>query len=572
VWKRGWRSLPRRFSSLVQTLDSLQNSHLRFDRQSRSCRAAGAKRWRSRTLAAIDALMDMYRNGKGLFSVAFMLTKRKVARAAQYILAAAIAVWLAMGGFARADDDVAKEAELLPPAPLHEQVLSLPGDRKRPVMLQVTYFTPDGPGPFPLAIVNHGASSNGRPEAMQRYRLTFAADYFLSRGYAVALPMMRGFAGSPGPAVRRGCDVAALGLLNGRDIAAVIDALAERPEIDASRIVVSGQSMGGWNTLAFGLVGHAGVKGLVNFSGGVREGDCAKQDASLIAAAASLGRSPLPSIWFYGDNDKVFPHATWQAMYDHYIKAGGRAELVAYGSFMDDAHQMLSHPESLPIWAPRLDGFLARVGLPSEERFPAYLPIPIPPPTHYAAVADEAAVPYLNEAGRNNYRQFLTRRFLRAFVVTPKGETVAADGGFDAIARALGLCRRATSNCQLYAVDDQVVWNKTEAPIFHAAVASGATATLNFSFSVNRDCSSKGLAKVWITEAPQHGATSVEPKTDFPKFPAASPFAPCNSNKTPGIAVEYTPASNYAGPDALTFEEIDAEHVHRIFRIALTVK
>jgi dienelactone hydrolase len=505
-------------------------------------------------------------------SVASKLTKRAIARTAQYALAAAMAVGLAMGGFARANDDVANEADRLPPAPLHEQVLNLPGDPKRPVMLQVTYFTPDGPGPFPLAIVNHGASPNGRPEAMQRYRLTFAADYFLSRGYAVALPMMRGFAGSPGPAVRRGCDVAALGLLNGRDIAGVIEALVERPEIDANRIVVSGQSMGGWNTLAFGLVGHAGVKGLVNFSGGVREGDCAKQDASLIAAAATLGRSPLPSIWFYGDNDKLFPRATWQAMYDHYTRAGGRAELVAYGAFMDDAHQMLSHPESLPIWAPRLDSFLARVGLPSEERFPAYLPIPIPAPTHYAAFDDAAAVPYLNDAGRNNYRQFLTRRFLRAFVVTPKGDAVASDGGFDAIARALELCRRRTSDCQLYAVDDEVVWNKTEAPLFHVAVASGATSTLNFSFAVNQDCSPKSLAKVWIGEAPQHGVTNVEPKSDFPKYPAASPFAACNRIKTPGIAVEYTPATGYAGPDSLTFEEIDAEHAHRIFRIALTVR
>jgi dienelactone hydrolase len=483
-----------------------------------------------------------------------------------------MAVWLAVGGFARADDDVANEAKLLPPAPLHEQVLSLPGDRGRPVMLQVTYFTPDGPGPFPLAIVNHGASPNGRPEAMPRYRTTFAAYYFLSRGYAVALPMMRGFAGSPGPAVRRGCDVSALGLANARDIAAVIDALAARPEIDASRIVVSGQSMGGWNTLAFGLVGHTGVKGLVNFAGGVREGDCAKQDASLIAAAASLGRSPLPSIWFYGDNDKVFPRGTWQAMYERYTSAGGRAELVAYGSFMDDSHQMLSHTEGLSIWEPRLDGFLARVGLPSEERFPAYLPTPIPPPTHYAASDDVAAVPYLNDAGRNNYRQFLTRRFLRAFVVTPKGITAAADGGFDAIARALELCRGVTSDCQLYAVDDHVVWSTAEAPLSHMAIASGAATRLLFSFAVNRDCSSKGIPKVWIAVAPQHGSTSVEPKSDFPKYPAASPFSACNSVKTPGIAVEYTPASGYVGPDSLVFEEIDTEHVHRVLRIALTIR
>jgi hypothetical protein len=54
---------------------------------------------------------------------------------------------------------------------MHEQVLHLSGDPDRPVDLIVTLYQPDGDGPFPLAVLNHG--SNGKrekPAAMARYR------------------------------------------------------------------------------------------------------------------------------------------------------------------------------------------------------------------------------------------------------------------------------------------------------------------------------------------------------------------------------------------------------------------
>jgi dienelactone hydrolase len=276
----------------------------------------------------------------------FMTNKLKTGR--RRVVLVSMLLVLAVIGAPRAATGAEGDATLLPPAPLHERVLSLPGDPTRPVMLQVTLFMPDGPGPFPLAVMNHGAAGSTHPQTEPRYRTTFSAYYFLSRGYAVALPMMPGFAGSGGRVEHHGCDVVATGTANARDIAAVIDGLSAQPDVDASRIVVAGQSFGGWNTLAFGTLDHAGVKGLANFAGGMRESDCATQDASLVASSAYLGaHTRLPSIWFYGDNDKMFPAETWGAMHARYTSAGGRAELVAYGSFMDDAHQLLSHAESL---------------------------------------------------------------------------------------------------------------------------------------------------------------------------------------------------------------------------------
>ena len=57
---------------------------------------------------------------------------------------------------AKAGDE--SDALKAPEAPLNESVLSVPGDPERPVTLQVTVYTPSGPGPFPLAVMNHGST------------------------------------------------------------------------------------------------------------------------------------------------------------------------------------------------------------------------------------------------------------------------------------------------------------------------------------------------------------------------------------------------------------------------------
>ena len=135
-----------------------------------------------------------------------------------------------------------------PTAPVHEQVLHIPGDPARPVELEATLLMPNGAGPFPLAVMNHGANGKVRPSLAPRYRTTFSAYFFLSRGHAVILPMMRGYAGSGGHISSAGCDFARVGRENSRDIQAVIDYASRLPSTDSSRVVIAGQSFGGWNT------------------------------------------------------------------------------------------------------------------------------------------------------------------------------------------------------------------------------------------------------------------------------------------------------------------------------------
>src|SRR5215469_16294798 len=117
----------------------------------------------------------------------------------------------------RADPADPKELD----SQINERVLAVPIGGDDPAILEVTYFKPPGPGPFPLAVLNHG-KGDVEPKQEARYRSPYLAHYFVSRGYAVALPMLRGYAGSGGISWTRGCDPAREALLQAEDIHSMI--------------------------------------------------------------------------------------------------------------------------------------------------------------------------------------------------------------------------------------------------------------------------------------------------------------------------------------------------------------
>ena len=70
----------------------------------------------------------------------------------------------------------------------------------RASMMRVTLFRPPGAGPFPLVIVNHGSTQNEMQRAA--YRLPdypALTQWFVTRGYAVAVPQRPGHGETGGP-------------------------------------------------------------------------------------------------------------------------------------------------------------------------------------------------------------------------------------------------------------------------------------------------------------------------------------------------------------------------------------
>jgi dienelactone hydrolase len=276
--------------------------------------------------------------------------------------------------------------------------------------------------------------------------------------------MRQGFSKSGGNFMA-GCNIESNGRGQADDVKAVLDYVTAQPWADKHNMVMLGQSYGGWTTLAFGPHHYPGVKALVNFAGGLRQPACSAWEGGLVQGAAKYAReTSLPSLWFYGDNDSYFSTATFNAMFDHYTAAGGRARLVAFGKFGTDAHSMFSSRAGAPIWQPEVTKLLASVGLPSEP-VPAYASmgmaglVPMPVKTTFAMLEDDSRLPYVKESGRHGYKAYLSKVVPRAFAIGADGAWSWAEEGEDPIKRALDSCKRQSkAECRLYSVDDAVVW------------------------------------------------------------------------------------------------------------------
>ena len=202
-------------------------------------------------------------------------------------------------------------AQQLLQATLDEKVVMGPARSGNTMIeMETTIFKPPGNGPFPLIIVNHGKEP-GDPHRQKRDRFLVVSSEFVKRGYAVVVPMRKGFSKSTGTYVENGCNMTDNGQLQANDLEGALEYFSQQPWVDKNRILVAGQSYGGLATIAFGTRNFPGVRGLINFSGGLRaDGGTCPWQAELVTAFATYGaNSTLPSRWFYGQNDIYFNHA-----------------------------------------------------------------------------------------------------------------------------------------------------------------------------------------------------------------------------------------------------------------------
>ncbi|WP_229451980.1 dienelactone hydrolase family protein [Massilia niastensis] len=355
---------------------------------------------------------------------------------------------------------VAIQQELQLDYRMNERIVQVPAGSQGQAMLETTVFQPNGSGPFPLIIINHGKDS-GRPSLQQRDRFYHMATAFVKRGYAVMVPMRQGFANSTGRYRDHGCDMTANGYSQAEDIRATLAYAHQQSWIDKEHIVVAGQSYGGLATIALGTQDLPGVRGLINFAGGLRDdSDRCAWRSQLVSAFAEYGtRNKLPSLWMYGQNDSLFGPELAQRMHAAFEQAGGRARLVEFAPFKRDAHGMLASRDGEKVWLADTEKFLNEIGMPTRVLFEVPAP-PSPAKTGYAKVDDVDAVPFLSENGKRAYGDYLTKMTPRAFAVSPSGAWTWAEEGEDPGGRALATCTaKSTEPCTLYSVDDYVVWN-----------------------------------------------------------------------------------------------------------------
>jgi dienelactone hydrolase len=277
--------------------------------------------------------------------------------------------------------------------------------------------------------------------------------------------MRQGFADSGGNYVNTGCNIEANGKAQALDVVVTLSALARRPDIDISHTVVIGQSHGGLTTMAVGALKLQQVVGLINFAGGLRVDSCPQWRTELENAMRGYGADTrVPSLWFYGDNDEFFSVDTWQEMFKGYTAEGGPARMVAFGKFRDNSHAMFGSSAGLKIWLPEVRIFFRQLGLPFDVKYRIVLAdheTPPPPPSGFTAIDDVAGIPFVGDKGRAAWPNYLDAPPPKAFAVSPHGSWAFRFGDPAAMRLAVERCSQgfAKEPCQLYAVDDEVVWH-----------------------------------------------------------------------------------------------------------------
>src|SRR4051812_8737702 len=272
------------------------------------------------------------------------------------------------------------------PPNIQEEIWALPF----PMPFFAFVVRPVGEGPFPLAIMNHGISLDAHQRAMfPTIEYRDAAHWFARRGYVVISPVRYGatslddkdqgifgavFAhvGSCDNPDFRGPGLA-IATLNEW----VIDYMSKKAMIQPGKVVVVGQSGGGWGSIALASRNPSSVQAIITFAagrGGRVDGkpnnNCAPD--KLVAAAGEFGRTArVPMLWIYAENDTYFGPELAKRMHHTFVEAGGNVEYRMLPPFGSDGHFMIDSADAVPIWSPLVTEFLEKhsvAGAPPREQ------------------------------------------------------------------------------------------------------------------------------------------------------------------------------------------------------------
>lgn len=260
------------------------------------------------------------------------------------------------------------------PAPLLRSFFRLPVAFDGQVLaLEAMEIRPRATGVYPLVVIAHGTP--GQQAQRQQYTVdqyaTVAAD-LARRGFVALAFLRRGYGSSEGRFAESNgaCGhsrYVEAGVESARDLAGAIGFMKRQPHVDPQRVVVLGQSAGGFAALALAAAAPPGLVGVVNFAGGrghFSDRNAICEPEKLVAAVGQFGRSArTPSLWIYAENDRLFPPALARRMHAAYVATGTPAAFVLTPAFRDDGHRLFI--AGIDAWRGQVDDFLRRLGLPT---------------------------------------------------------------------------------------------------------------------------------------------------------------------------------------------------------------
>jgi dienelactone hydrolase len=229
--------------------------------------------------------------------------------------------------------------------------------------LQAFVYRPAGGGRHPLAVLSHGSSGGDPKLEVPQPEL---ARFFTDRGFVVVVPMRRGRGTSGGTSLEgedKNCDPASWwpGLRAAYDdVTATIDAAARMPGVDARKIVLVGESRGGFLSVAYAAQGarRARVNAVINFVGGwvaQAEDDC-PVDFNQVAFHRFGRATRVPELWLYGDHDRFYATPSIRSYPEAFAEEGGKVSFALIEGVPDNGHWLPGFPA---LWAASVDRYLA---------------------------------------------------------------------------------------------------------------------------------------------------------------------------------------------------------------------
>lgn len=243
----------------------------------------------------------------------------------------------------------------------------------QPVELVLVVYKPtQGAGPWPTLVFNHGSTGEGnQPEQFaQVFTSLDVARHFTQRGWQVIFPQRRGRGGSGGlydegfepDRSRYSCDpkYSLPGFDRAlEDLDVVMKHVATRPDVDAKRLLVAGQSRGGMLATAYAGLHPRSAAGVINFVGGWSSEHCphgAQVNTALFRRGAAF---PKPTLWLYGSRDSFYSLAHSRANFQAFRAAGGQGRFVGYElPAGQQGHFIRAQPE---LWRGDVDAYVGEV-------------------------------------------------------------------------------------------------------------------------------------------------------------------------------------------------------------------
>ncbi|MCP3385270.1 alpha/beta hydrolase [Bradyrhizobium sp. CCGUVB4N] len=223
-------------------------------------------------------------------------------------------------------------------------------DGTRPITLEGTFYPPTGPGPAPLAIFTHG-SDVGRNQ-LRSWSFSTEAHWLRDNGFAVLALMRRGRGSSEGingeETFGRDHDGSLIDVSAGvaeavEDLASAIAYGRALPGVKPGKVLLAGQSRGGFLAMHYAGLKPGEVMGVVNFCGGWYP--YGPVTTPYYASAGRGAGANVKQLWLYADNDRLYKEDLIREYQQAFAAAGGNARFELLHGIPGDGHLLRLYPD-----------------------------------------------------------------------------------------------------------------------------------------------------------------------------------------------------------------------------------